>query len=59
MQPEYLLVDSLKGGSGVALDWQALQVFPWIPHRLHMLLPMMLQSAARTCAPSAGQQQAI
>lgn len=26
VQPEYLLVDSMKGGSGVALDWEALQV---------------------------------
>lgn len=24
--PEYVLVDSMKGGSGVALDWKALQV---------------------------------
>jgi phosphoribosylanthranilate isomerase len=25
-QPDWLLVDGLKGGSGIALDWRALQV---------------------------------
>lgn len=32
MQPEYILVDSMKGGSGVALDWEALQVWFSILH---------------------------
>jgi phosphoribosylanthranilate isomerase len=26
LQPDYLLLDSMKGGSGVALDWTALKV---------------------------------
>ena len=31
LQPDYILVDSMKGGSGVALDWAALQVRSVLP----------------------------
>lgn len=31
LQPDYILVDSMKGGSGVALDWSALQVRTVLP----------------------------